>query len=86
MSDYRQYYGIMYNRFNVEEPAFGAPMLTSARKFMNEEDIFGDDLYIWRYHAKGSDPKDDYRTVYDNHDVLHDFGRKVMGEYKSGLD
>lgn len=50
--DYREYFDYFLARFCAEEPVMGAPQIASLRRFMTEEDIFGEDDAIWRYHTK----------------------------------
>ena len=81
MEDYTEFFSKFKARFMAEEPCFGAAELDSLRKFMTDEDIFGDDQSMWYYHTKpGSGLK---RELYD---YFIDFTEKLMGKFKDGED
>lgn len=81
MDDYTEFFSKFNARFIAEEPCFGAAELDSLRKFMTDEDIFGDDKSMWYYHTKpGSGLK---RELYD---YFIDFTEKLMGKFKDGKD
>lgn len=52
MEEYREYFKNYVARFIAEEPTMGAISLCSLRKFMSDEDIFGDNTAMWKYHTK----------------------------------
>jgi beta-mannosidase len=54
LSDYKEALKKYRARFIAEEPQLGAASLPSLRRFMTEEDIFGDDQKMWLYHMKGN--------------------------------
>ncbi len=77
--DFQKYMKNHRGRFVAEEPTMGAIELSSLRKFMTDEDIFGEDLEMWNYHTK------------DNPGVgLFDFtlvfAEKMLGAFKDGKD
>lgn len=59
----------------------GAVSLCSLRKFMTEDDIFGEDLSMWRYHTKTNPslPKEllDYTLR---------FAERLLGGFRDGAD
>ncbi|NLE13906.1 MAG: hypothetical protein GX628_09580 [Clostridiales bacterium] len=81
-TDYRRYFDRYLSRFNAEQPAIGMPFLSSLRKFMTDEDIFGEDTYISEYHTKNNPGLGDI-TLYGYVDRM---ARGIFGEYKDGAD
>ena len=82
--DYREYFDYFLARFCAEEPVMGAPQIASLRRFMTEEDIFGEDDAIWRYHTKNN-PAEAFRE-FEIFDYLRAIAAKLFGTPKSGLD
>ncbi len=68
-------------RFIAEEPSMGAAGIISLKKFMPEEDIFGDDLSMWKYHTKSNPCLQ--RELFDYTCM---FAEKVLGDFKNGHD
>lgn len=66
-------------RFIAEEPTMGAVEACSMRKFMTEEDIFGDDLSMWNYHTKTNPPLDLFGLTCF-------FAEKILGKFSDGYD
>lgn len=66
-------------RFIAEEPTMGAAELSSLKKFMTDEDIFGDDLAMWNYHTKDNPGVGLF-------DFTYLFAEKLLGKYKNGYD
>ena len=60
----------------------GMPALSCLRKFMTDEDIFGDDTYISEYHTKNN-PGLGSVTLYGYVDRL---AKGIFGDYTSGAD
>ena len=84
MQDYRAFFAQFLARFVAEEPSMGAPMFCSLRKFMTEEDIFGDDLSMWRYHTKNN-PAEYFKT-FELFDYLQAIAEKVLGKFTGSED
>jgi len=80
-SAYRQYFDTYLERFCAEQPAMGMPYVSTLRKFMTDEDIFGEDTEVSEYHTK-SNPALKY-SLYEYIDRLT---RGIFGEYKDGED
>ena len=80
--DYRRYFEQYLARFTAEQPAMGMPYVSSMRKFMTEEDIFGEDDTISRYHTKNNPGLPIYE-LYDYVDILT---AGIFGDYTSGED
>ena len=53
LSNYKDEFKKYRARFIAEEPQLGAVSLSSLRRFMSEEDIFGGEA-MWRYHMKSN--------------------------------
>lgn len=81
LSDYKDAYKAFSARFIAEEPTFGACSTYSARKFMTDEDVFGDDGYIREYHTK-SNP-DLAKSLYE---YLLLLAEKILGKFEDGHD
>ncbi len=81
-SGYREYFDRYLDRFTAEQPAIGMPFVSSLRKFMTDEDIFGDDTTISEYHTKNN-PGLGAVTLYGYVDRM---ARGIFGEYTSGAD
>ncbi|MBQ8578787.1 MAG: hypothetical protein IJ449_12620 [Clostridia bacterium] len=79
---YRTYFDRYLDRFCAEQPAMGMPYVSSLRRFMTEEDIFGDDVSVSEYHTKNN-PGLGSVTLYGYVDRM---ARGVFGEYTSGED
>ena len=80
MTDYKEFFATLLARFIAEEPTLGAVSLPSLRRFMTDEDIFNSDE-MWNYHTKGN-PGLSF-TLFD---LLQDFSKKVLGDFKNGAD
>lgn len=81
LSDYKDAYKTISARFIAEEPTFGAVSTYSSKKFMTDEDIYGDDPYIREYHTK-SNP-DLAKSLYEYFLLLTE---KILGRFKNGED
>ena len=81
-SDYREFFSAYLSRFNTEQPTLGMPFASSLRKFMTEEDIFGEDTSISEFHTK-TNPGLEGMTIYKCVDQMT---RRLFGEYESGED
>lgn len=80
--DYRDYFSQYLARFNAEQVTMGLPFVSSLKKFLTEEDIFGDDTSMSEFHTK-SNPELGETTVYQ---YCHMFGEKIFGSYLDGAD
>ena len=54
MRDYRAYFSEYLSRFCAEEPCMGMPSVCSMRRFLAEDDIFGPDDSMLRFHTKNN--------------------------------
>ena len=82
LSDFNEFMNSFEARFIAEQPTMGMPFLSCLRKFMSEEDIFGEDCRISEFHTKHN-PELGKVTIYSFIDTM---ARKVFGEYKDGYD
>ncbi len=83
MKDYIEERGEhLLSRFNSEQPIFGLPFVSSLKKFMTDEDIFGADQSISEYHTKNNPALGD-TTLYDYFII---FTKKVFGDFQDGAD
>lgn len=82
LSDYRGVMESYLSRFCAEQPALGMPYVSSLRRFMTEEDIFGDDVSVSEYHTKNN-PGLGEVTLYGYVDRL---ARGMFGDYRDGYD
>ena len=81
LSDYKDAYKTISARFIAEEPTFGAVSTYSSKKFMTDEDIYGDSADIREYHTK-SNP-DLSKSLYEYFLLLSE---KILGTFKDGED
>jgi beta-mannosidase len=82
--NYREYFDNYLSRFCAEGPVMGAPSVTSLRRFMTDEDIFGEDDDIWRYHTKNN-PSEAFRE-FEIFDYLKAISEKLFGVAVNGHD
>ncbi len=80
--DYQMYFDRYLDRFCAEQPALGMPYVSSLRKFLSDEDIFGDDTTVSEYHTKNN-PGLGEITLYGYIDRM---ARGMFGEYLNGED
>lgn len=81
LDNYKERFKQLTARFIAEEPTFGAVSTYSNRKIMSEEDIYGDDHSIMRYHTKNNPGLE--VELYDYFLVL---AEKILGKFKDGYD
>lgn len=81
LDDYKEEIKKYRARFIAEEVGFGAVSLPSLKKFMTDEEIFGNDLSAWLYHTKGNPGL--LRELFD---YFREFAEKVIGKPKNGKD
>jgi len=81
-TDYRETLDTYLNRFTAEQPAIGMPFVSCLRKFMTDEDIFGDDTSMSEYHTKNN-PGLGEITVYG---YVDRFAKGIFGAFKNGAD
>ena len=79
---YQAYFAQYLARFCAEQPAMGMPYVSSLRRFMTDEDIFGDDVSVSEYHTKNNPGLGDI-TLYG---YLDRMARGMFGDYKDGAD
>ncbi len=80
--DYQTYFDRYLDRFCAEQPAMGMPDVETLRRFMTEEDIFGDDCSVSEYHTKNNPGLGDI-TLYGYVDRI---ARGMFGDYSDGAD
>ena len=80
-ADYREHFKQYRARFIAEEPQLGAISESSIRRFMTEEDIFGQSDDMWNYHTK-SNPAIK-TTLFD---MSLSFTRGILGDFTSSAD
>ena len=81
LDDYKERYKMLRARFIAEEPTFGGISTYSLKKFLTEEDIFGEDLTMFQYHTKGNPalPKELFTYFVT-------LTEKILGSFKNGYD
>jgi len=82
VDNYIQYFNTYLARFNVEQLAMGMPFTHTLKKFMTDEDIYGDSRYMHEYHTKNNPPFKEV-TVYGHAEM---FAEKLFGTFTSGKD
>ena len=84
MNNYEDYFDIYLSRFDSEEPVMGAPSLSSLRRFMTDEEIFGKDITMWRYHTRNN-PCGEFLN-YDLFQYHKIFAEKLLGPFRNIYD
>ena len=84
MRDYRAVFESYLSRFCAEEPIMGMPSLTSLLRFMTEEDVFGTDESMMRFHTKNN-PAEAFR-VFQIYDYIPAIADKLLGGAKCPED
>ena len=77
MADYRPYFEKYLSRFCAEEPIMGFDTPSSLRRFMTEQDIYGDDDAMLRFHTKNN-PSSVFRE-FQIYDYLCAIAEKLFG-------
>lgn len=81
LSDYKDYFKLYSARFIAEEPVMGAIDETSLKRFMTDEDIYGDDNTMWFYHNKTNPYMPKHLMQY-----IMDFAEKILGKFDNAED
>ncbi len=81
LSDYKEELKKYCARFIAEEPCFGAVEKTSLARFMTDEDIYGADDYMWKYHSKTNPALG--KELFDH---MTDFASKILGPFTDSED
>ncbi len=81
LDNYKQLYKTLCARFIAEEPTFGSISTYSSKRFMTEDDIFGDDLSVMLYHTKGNPAMKKELFEY-----FVELTQKILGSFKDGYD
>jgi len=81
LNDYKDYFKLYSARFIAEEPIMGAVDEASLKKFMTEEDIYGEDTSMWFYHNKTNPYMPRHLMRY-----IMDFAEKILGGFTSPDD
>lgn len=81
LNDYKEYIDSLNARFIMEDPTMGACNTPSLLKMMTKEDIYGNDLSMWRYHTQSNPALK--RHLFDYMDI---FSKKVLGDFSDGND
>lgn len=79
--NYRQFFESFLARFDAEQPVMGMPFVSSLRKFLTDEDIFGDDTSMSEYHTK-TNPYMSH-TLYQ---YIEWMSAGLFGKFRSGAD
>ena len=81
LSDYKDRYKKLCARFIAEEPTFGLVSTSSLKKFLADEDIFGDSVDMMRYHTKSNPAM--RKDIFDYFITLTE---KILGNFKDAKD
>ena len=79
---YQDHFETYLARFVAEQPALGMPFVSCLKKFMTDEDIFGEDTAVSEYHTKNN-PAFKGITLYGYADIM---ARGIFGDFKDGAD
>jgi len=81
LSDYKDYFKLYNARFIAEEPVMGAIDESSLKRFMTDEDIYGNDNTMWFYHNKTNPYMPKHLMQY-----IMDFAEKILGKFENPQD
>ena len=81
MSDYRAFMSKFISRFCVEQAAFGMSFVSSLRKYLSEDDIFGEDESMLEYHTKNNPYL--MKSLFELTSLM---AQKIFGEFTDGAD
>lgn len=82
LTEYRSVFEQYLARFTAEQPIMGMPFASSLKKFLSNEDIYGDDQTVSEYHCKNN-PGFKGVTLFGYVDLL---SKGIFGGYKDGAD
>lgn len=82
LSDWRRTMGNYLTRFNAEQPVMGMPFVSTLRRFMTDEDIFGEDETVSEFHTK-TNPSIKEATLYGHLSLM---AQKLFGAFRGGED
>ncbi len=80
-SSYREFFDSFLSRFCTEQGIMGMPYISSLRKFMTDEDIFGEDTSVSEYHTK-SNPA----LKMSLYGYVERMTRSFIGDWKDGVE
>ena len=80
MTDYKEKYKEFGARFIAEEPSMGVCSSPSLKRFMSDEDIYGNDKKMWLYHTK-TNP-----YMKELFDYMSDMAQKILGDFQDPQD
>ncbi len=81
LSTYREFFSSMFSRFSAEQSAFGLAFASCLKKFMTDEDIYGEDQSISEFHMKNNPALG--LTLFEYVNVM---SKKIFGDYTDGYD
>lgn len=81
LSDYKEVFEKYLARFVAEEPVMGACNLPTLRKFMTDDDIFGENTDMWHFHNQSNPALS--RDLLD-YNLM--FAEKVLGKFENTTD
>lgn len=82
MKDYLAKFDSYLSRFVAEAPTFGACSPEMMKRFMSEEDIYGENTDIERCHTRNNP----HLRPMGLYDYMTEFAKKVIGEFKDADD
>ena len=82
LTDWRETMSQYLTRFNAEQPTMGMPFVSTLRRFLTDEDVFGEDQAMSEFHTK-TNPSIKELTLYGHLDKMTE---KLFGAYESGED
>ena len=81
MTDFRPFFSRFLSRFNAEQCCFGMPFVSTLRRFLTEEEIFGTDTAVSEFHTRTNPGLPE--TLYHYAETL---ARKLFGAFADGAD
>lgn len=81
MENYREYLSQFIFRFNTEQPVFGMSFASSLEKYLDKEDIYGEDTAMLEYHSKTNPYL--FKTLFELNILM---AEKIFGKFESAED
>ncbi len=82
LTDYQHILGSQLSRFNTEVPVFGAPAISSLKRFISDENLYNED--VLEFHTKNN--PSGILEKFPLYKMQRTFAEKFYGDFKDGED
>lgn len=79
--NYIKFFDSFLARFNAEQPVMGMPFVKTMRRFMTDEDIFGEDEEMHKFHSQSNPALPHNLFTY-----IKNMTQKIFGDFSDGMD